>query len=426
METQYPRLGETVFRQILPNGLQVTVVRRPGFQKKAAYFVTDFGSIHTRVSLDGKMTDTPPGIAHYLEHKLFDMPGGGDVSSDFAALGATVNAFTDYDMTAYYFSCTENFRESLKLLLEFVSTPCFTAETVEKERGIINQEIAMNLDEPESVIYDDLMAAMYHTHPARVPILGTRESIREITPELLAACHKAFYTPGNMELCVVGDVAPETVIALAREILGDEPRTPAPRQTRWNEPETPVVHETHREMDVAMPQFLLGFKCPDPGTGESAIRTEFLADLAAEALFGESSELYLSLYEQGLIDGSFGGGYETISGCAMLQCSGDSDDPDAIRRAVLEAARRLGETGVSRADFLRLKRSAFGRRIRGLDSFDGTCFRVCAYRLSEFDYFRFPELYDSISENDLVPFLETVVRPETCVLSIIYPKEELS
>ena len=158
--TEYPLLDETAFRQTLPNGLQVTVVPRKDFQKKIAYFATDFGSIHTAFRLDGAEYRVPAGIAHYLEHKRFDLPGDRDVSAEFAELGANANAFTSYDMTAYYFSCTSRFSECLKLLLEFVSTPYFTRESVDKERGIIDQEIGMNEDNPDSVGFEMLAGAM--------------------------------------------------------------------------------------------------------------------------------------------------------------------------------------------------------------------------------------------------------------------------
>ena len=187
--------------------------------------------------------------------------------------------------------------------------------------------------------------------------------------------------------------------------------------------ERAVAQQTMR-MEVAMPMFNLGFKCEYPGSGEAAIRQEMVGDLAAEALFGESSELYLRLYEEGLIDSSFGGGFETIDGMAMLLCSGDSDDPEAVREAVLARAETLAQTGVSEEDFRRMKRSAFGRRVRDLDSFDSTCFRLCAYKLSDYDYFDFPALYERIEKEEIQEFLRRVVRPERCSLSVINPLNE--
>ena len=418
---EYPELDETLYQQTLANGLTVCVVPRKGFTKRLAYFVTDYGSIHTQYSLDGKNHQAPAGVAHYLEHKMFDLPGNRDVSAEFAALGASTNAFTSYDMTAYYFSCTENFDECLRLLLEFVSTPYFTEESVEKERGIIDQEIGMNEDAPDSVVFENLVQAMYARHPIRVPILGTGETIRQITPEVLYRCHRAFYAPGNMLLCVVGDVEPEAVARIAEQQLGREALPVGKKQKDWAEPMTCPRPEITAKMEVAMPMFNLAFKCEPLGTGDGAIREEMVADLAAEALFGESSELYLKLYEEGLIDSSFGGGFETIDGCAMLLCSGDSEDARAVREAILAQAEKLTREGLPEEDYLRMKRSALGRRIRGLDSFYATCFRICAYHFSDFDYFRFPEIYRQITAEEIIAFLARVVRRERCCLSIMEP-----
>ena len=279
----------------------------------------------------------------------------------------------------------------------------------------------MNEDAPDSVVFENLMQAMYGVHPIRVPILGTSDTIREITPQVLYNCHRAFYAPGNMLLCVVGDVEPETVVHIAQEQLGGEKLPVGEKHKDWDEPMTCPKAEVTAQMEVAMPMFNLAFKCEPLGTGDEAIREEMVADLAAEALFGESSELYLKLYEEGLIDSSFGGGFETIDGCAMLLCSGDSENAPAVREAILAQAEKLSREGLPESDFLRMKRSALGRRIRGLDSFDATCFRVCAYHFSDFDYFRFPEVYRQITADEIIAFLSRVVKRERCCLSIIEP-----
>ena len=369
MEKQYvPQLDETLYKAVLPNGLTVMVVPRPGFTKKLAYFITDFGSIHTKFTLDGRDIAVPDGIAHFLEHKMFDLPGR-DVTAEFAALGARPNAFTSYDVTAYYFSCTENFDPCLKLLLEFVSTPYFTEESVAKEQGIIGQEIGMHEDNPDSRSFEILMEGMYENHPIRVPILGTKETLARITPQDLYDCHKAFYRPGNMILCVIGDVDPEGVCRIANDILPETDDVKVVRQDHWEEAPNPLKSFTRRKMEVAMTMFQLGFKHENLGNGPDAIRQEAIGDLAAEALFGESSPLYMALYEKGLIDGSFGGGFETVDGMSLLIASGDSEDPEAVRDAILEEAKRLVRDGLPEADFLRMKRSAMGRRIRDLDFF---------------------------------------------------------
>ena len=424
METKaYPRLGEQVIWQKLPNGLPIAIVPRPGFTKKLCYFVTDFGAIHTDFTLGDTHWQVPAGIAHYLEHKMFDLPGR-DVTAEFAAMGAIPNAFTSYDLTAYYFSCTENFPKALDLLLEFVSTPYFTEETVQKEQGIIGQEIDMNRDNPDTQIFEMLMENMYENHPIRVPILGHRETIAQITPENLTACHNAFYRPENMLLCIVGDVDPQQVAEIAQKRLGNPQLPPVTRVRRWNE--VMGCHTTYGEkaMDVSMPTFHLGFKCDPWEPGVEATRGEITAELAAEALFGESSALYQSLYEQGLIDTSFGGGYETIDGLALFTASGDSNVAQAVVNAILERAKEISETGVEEADFLRMKRSALGRRIRSLDSFEATCYRLCAYYFSGFDYFDFPAIYQSINLSDVQEFLKTMITPDRMSLAVIYPNAQ--
>lgn len=420
--TYYPRLDETVCRKTLGNGLKICVVPRKGFTRKAAYLMTDFGSIHTSFTLDGERITAPDGVAHYLEHKMFDMPDR-DVTEEFASLGANPNAFTTYDMTAYYFTCTDHFEACLKLLLEFVSTPYFTEESVEKERGIIAQEILMYADSPESRVFEDLSENLYRHHPIRVPIAGTVESIQAITPEILETCHRAFYVPANMMLCVVGDVDAETVAAIAEEVLPEERQSVGIPDLGPEEDMTCLRSVSRRNMDVSMPTFQMGIKCPAGLTGDEFAHWELVAELAAEALFGESSELYLQMYEQGLIDSSFGGGVETVEGTAMITCGGDSDRPEAVRDAILRQAQRLAQTGIGETEFARMIKSFMGRRVKDLDSFESTCFRLCAYQFEGFDYFRFPECFEGVTAEEIREFLQEYIRADRCGLAIVAPLE---
>ena len=422
MKQYYAHLDETLHCDTLSNGLTVKVVPKKGFTRKLAYFVTDFGSIHTDFVLDGKQYHAPAGVAHFLEHKMFELPGR-DVTAEFAALGANVNAFTSFDMTAYYFSCTSNFEESLRLLLEFVSTPYFTQESVEREYGIIDQEIAMNEDAPDSREFEALMGLMYQSHPVRIPILGTRESIRQISAQTLYDCHRAFYTPENMILCVVGDVDADAVVRIAEEILGLERRAAAIKLRPWQEEMSCLPGPAQLQLEVAMPTFQIGFKCEAAPKGEDSLRTDVIGYLAAETLFGESSPLYLELYEAGIIDSSFGGGFETIDGCAMLTCGGDGDHSEKIYQALLDKTAELVENGLDEQDLLRLKRGAMGRRIRDLDSFDAVCFRLCAYHFLKFDYFRFPAVYADIKAEEIRAFLARVITPERHAIAITNPVE---
>ena len=420
--TYYPRLDETVCRKVLPNGLTVLVVPKPGFTRKIAYFVTNYGSVHTAFTLDGQHYTTPAGVAHYLEHKMFDMPGDRDVTAEFAALGAVPNAFTSYALTAYYFSCTDNFSPALRLLLEFVSKPYFTHESVEKERGIIEQEILMYADSADSVVMEELNACLYENHPIRVPIAGTVESIHSISPFILYQCHRAFYHPANMVLCVVGDVDADEVAAIAEEMLPTERRSVAVPDFGPPEPETAVTAVSRREMDVAMTTFQLAFKCPPPPGGRESAKAELVAELAAEMLFGQSSQLYQWLYEDGLIDASFGGGEEFTAGTAILTCGGDSKDPEEVRNCILNEAKFLAENGLDPAAFQRIKRSFLGIRFKDLTSFDGTCYRLVAYHMENHDYFDFPGIFEEVTAEEVRQFIADNVKPEKCSLSIVDPR----
>ena len=418
----YPKLGEQFYEQKLPNGLCVRVLPKPGFARRYAFLGVNFGSIDTHFTLDGREYRVPDGIAHYLEHKMFDLPEG-DATEQFAAHGGSPNAFTSYTMTAYYFDCTEEFEENLRILLRLVTVPYFTPESVEKERGIIAQEIRMYEDSAESRVYEDLFRGMFAVHPVRVPVAGTVESIAEITPQALYDCHAAFYRPGNMVLCVAGDVDPETVVRIARE-LTSETSAPLPvRDYGAAEALSCPMPIQQRVMEVAMPTFAFGFKCAPPAQ-DALMRREVLGDLAAEILAGESSELYQRLYERGLIDAGFSVGYESVKDACLLSASGDSTDPEAVQRALLSEAAHIANNGVDPAQFARLVKSALGRRTRDLDSFESICYLMGgSYYFDGVDYLRFPEVYASVTPEDVRRFLAETVQPERAALAVVRPKE---
>ena len=415
----YPELHDGFFEEILPNGLRVRVLPRPGFARKFAFLAVDFGSNDRDFTLDGQKYHVPAGIAHYLEHKMFDLPEGGAMEQ-FAAHGGGNNAFTNYSMTAYYVECTEEFAENLKILLRMVTTPYFTPESVEKERGIIAQEIKMYEDSPDSAVFENLFAVMYPKHPISVPIAGSVESIADITPELLYACCRAFYTPQNMMLCVVGDVSAEEVARLAREY------TPAPApggvrdESGWSDEFSCGTME--KTMEVAMPMFAAGF-ASDPIAPEASLRAEIVGDLAAEVLVGESSPLYQRLYEKNLIDSDFSCGFEQVRGVGLLELSGDSEEPDTVIGAVVDEAERIVREGVDAAQLERLRRSMIGRRTRELDSFESTCYRMSAYFFEGAEYFDSVRTIQSVTAQDITDFLRTVCRRDRLSVSYIRPKE---
>ena len=419
----YDVLRERFLEETLPNGLRVRVIPKPEFAKTYSFLAVNYGSVDTAFRLNGRDCRTPDGVAHYLEHKMFDMPEG-NVMQQFSALGGSPNAFTGYTMTAYYVESTEHWEENLRLLLQYVSAPYFTDESVEKERGIIAQEIRMYEDSADSRIYENLFRALYDHHPVRVPIAGTVESIQAITAETLQTCYDAFYTPSNMMLCVAGAVDAGRVAELAREILPARPGAAAVRD--YGPPEALTGHRPRVEdrMEVSMPGFLAAFKCQPEADGRDTLRRGLLGELAAELLAGESTALYARLYEQGLIDSGFSADYERVRGLGTLTIGGDSRDPDAVVAAVLEEAGRIAREGADPALFARLKKSAYGRRIRELDSFENICYRMCESCFDGEEYYDFPALYRSITREEAEALLRDAVTAERSAVSVIYPKEK--
>lgn len=419
----FTKVGETMFHEKLENGLNVFVFPKPEFQKGYAFFATNYGGMDMRFCLDGQWHDTPAGVAHYLEHKMFDTQEGNALQ-DLAANGASPNAFTSNDITGYYFDSTEKFEENLRILLSFVSVPWFTQESVDKERGIIGQEIGMIEDDPHWKCYMNLMKALFQHHPIRVSVAGSVESIAEITPETLYACHKAFYDPANMVLCVAGPVDPEHICDVAREILPKEAGPIAAKD--YGEKEQPRAAQSYIEerMEVSAPIFQLGWKGDAPVNGEDRLRQELVGGLALEMLLGNSTPLYAKLYREGLINQEFGYGYESSLGCAFLAADGESKAPEAVCAAVAAEAARIGREGADPALWERVKKGVYGNRVRGLNSFENLCVGQAQAFFAGYDFLRFAEIFDSITQKEVEALIANWVTGERTALSVVRAKEE--
>ena len=416
----YERIGESVYQEVLPNGLQVRIAPKPSHARKYAFFSTRYGGMDTRFCLDGKWLDTPPGIAHYLEHKMFDTKEGNALQ-ELAKNGAEPNAFTANAMTGYYLDSTEKFEENLEILLSFVSIPYFTDESVAKEQGIISQEIRMIEDNPDWQIYVRMLRAMYQNTTARIPIAGTVESISHITADTLYQCHKAFYTPSNMMLTVVGDVDPVHVIDLANSVLPKEGGPVIPRDYGTEPPEV-AQREIAMEMEVSSPQFLAGYKCKSIPDGEEYLRTNLLGDMACDILLGDSSPLYLRLYDQGLINSSFGGSFEMLPGISYLYAGGDCKEPRRVVEEIQKEAERLVREGVDEDFYQRVRRASFGANLRGLNSFENIAVCLTEGYFHGYDPLCFPQVFDTIHKEDIVDFLKENILEDHMVLSQIIPK----
>ena len=418
----YERIGEEVIRTTLENGLPVYIVPKKDFLRKYALFATRYGGMDMRFEKDGQWLDTPAGIAHYLEHKMFDTEDGNALQ-ELAKNGAEPNAFTSNAITCYYFDATDKFYESLEILLSFVSIPYFTDESVQKEQGIIGQEIGMIEDNPEWQVYKQLMQALYHTSPARTPVAGSVESISHITAQTLYDCHKAFYTPANMCLVVVGDVKPERIIAAANQILPAKSGPLIRRDYGAEEELTAAEHFVTAAMEVSMPTFLVGFKCPPQHGGEEQHRFTAIGELACDVLMGESSPLYARLYAEGLINGSFGAAFDLLPGASYVYAGGDSKDPQAVAEAILAEARRLVSEGVDGDYYRRVVNANFGAALKALNSFESIAVSMAEGCFQGYDPYRFPEVYDSITVEDVLDFLRRNMTRDHMALSVITPKE---
>lgn len=419
---KYPRIGEQLYHKVLDNGLNVFVCPKPEHAKSYAFFATNYGGMDTRFQLNGQWHDTPAGVAHFLEHKMFDTEDGNALQ-DLASNGASPNAFTGNDITGYYFESTEKFEENLRILLRFVSVPWFTKESVDKEQGIIGQEIRMVEDNPNWQVFMNLMAGLYQNHPARISVAGTVESISHITDKTLYDCHRAFYTPENMVLCVAGNVDPERVCAIAAEILPEQGRGKVERDYGDAEPAEVAKRRVEVEMEVSTPIFQFACKLEPVPHGTETLRMQLLGDLTAQALVGPSSPLYASLYEQGLINREFDCGCELYPGCAFLYAGGESRDPDTVAEQIVGEAGRLVREGIDEGLWQRLKKAAYGSRVRGLNSFENLCVGQAQSFFSGAQALAFPELFDTITREDARELLNTWTQPGYACLSVVRPKE---
>ncbi len=362
-----PSLGEQFLRVEHSSGLTILLCPMEGYSTAYAMFSAKVGSIDTtfKTQREEDFVEVPAGIAHFLEHKMFECDDG-DAFAKYAKTGASANAFTSFDRTAYLFSCTGNFRESLEILLDFVSRPYFTPETVQKEQGIIGQEIRMYDDDPGWRSLFNLLGAIYHVNPVRLDIAGTTESIAEITSDLLYRCYHTFYSLGNMVLTVAGNFRPEEVLETADKILqkGEDVHIQWRKAEEPREVAAPYVEQS---LSVSTPLFQLGFK-GEAGDSLTNLRRQVADEILLEILCGESSPLYRRLYDSGLINGTFE--YEVLAGrdyrdmdylCGMY--GGESREPKKVREAICQEAQRMAAEGIDPDAFRRCKKATYGRYI---------------------------------------------------------------
>ena len=423
IKSDYPATGDTLYSCTAANGLRIRVMPKKGFSGFYAVFGTDYGGTYRRFRLNGKEYDTPAGVAHYLEHKMFDLPDGDSALNLLSPNGADPNAFTSSDVTCYYFHCTHRFEENLRMLLHFVSTPYFTDETVQKEQGIIGQEIHLGEDNPGTANYYQLLNLLYRNHPIRERVIGTVESIAEITADTLYECHAAFYTPGNMVLCVARDVDPERILSIAEEELPPEQK-PIP-EVLFGDAEDllPAAQRAVLNMPVATTQFLIGSKLCPAEKGPALFRQQLTASLALRLLTGPSSPFYNRLYESGLLNRSFDADADFSTGVGTVIIGGESAQPETVLKELSAEIARVAAEGFDAKRFERAKRASYGARLRGLEDFDNVCVSMAEGLFDGFCSLDAPLLLQSVRKSECEDFVRQVLAPERLALSIIEPKK---
>ncbi|MBC8545543.1 insulinase family protein [Clostridiaceae bacterium NSJ-31] len=419
-EIRSQRLGDRYYRYQHSSGLTMLLCPKPEFSSAYALFGAEVGSIDTtfKTSKDGDFVTVPAGIAHYLEHKLFESEDG-DAFARYAKTGASANAYTSFDKTCYLFSCSENFKESIEILLDFVTHPYFTEETVRKEQGIIGQEIKMYDDNPDWRVLFNLLEALYQNNPVRVDIAGTVESIAQIDADLLYRCYNTFYNLNNMVLAVAGNFEIDTVIEAADRILKPAENLSIEAKVP-DEPREVGEHRVEIKLPVAMPMFNIGFK-ELPGSKRENALGQVLDEILLEIIAGEASPLYRRLYDAGLINSTFG--TESFTGrdyCAAL-FSGESRDPDRVYEELCAEIERIQREGVDAAAFARCKKAIYGRYIRMLSYVDDIASAMLQAHFSNFELY---ELLDVIADCEIETLnarLRDNFAREYSALSVVAP-----
>lgn len=402
-----------------PSGLKILVMPKENYASSYAIFATKYGSIDTMIQMqDGSFKEIPEGTAHFLEHKLFESEDL-DAFERFAKTGASANAYTSFDRTGYLFSCSANFKKNLEILLDFVQNPYFTQATVEKEQGIIGQEIDMYKDVPDWEVMFNCLRTMYHNLPVRIDIAGTQESIAQITAETLYGCYDNFYNLHNMVLAVAGNVSVDEVIEAADKVLKPVEGKMAQRKI-IDEPKEVVENYVEEKLSVATPQFMFGFK-ESWNAPERTTREEISMEILLDMLSGQSSELYKRLFDGKLINNSFGFEYFTGFGYSCVLFAGESSDPKKVAEEIVKEIKRFRETGFDEVTFERTKKKLYGRMIMGMNDVDGIANNMAVSYFAGEDIFADFEIYKTITLDDVTELFGKTLDEDYSVLSVIKP-----
>lgn len=423
---EFAQLQEELYFEKLANGLKVYILPKKGFNKTFCTFTTNYGSVdNTFVPLDGsEFTQVPDGIAHFLEHKLFEKEDG-DVFQDFSKQGASANAFTSFTRTAYLFSSTSNVANNLETLVNFVQEPYFTEKTVEKEKGIIGQEITMYDDNPDWRLYFGLIENMFVHHPVKIDIAGTIESISHITKDMLYECYNTFYHPSNMLLFIVGPVDPEEYMAQIKENQNKRDYTNHSEIQRKFAEEPKHVNKEKQvlKMNVHTSKCLVGIKGIDvEQSGKEMMKQEWSINLLLDFLFSESSENYQTLFQNGLIDDTFAYDYTQEHGFGFAMIGGDTSDPDGLEAAIKEILMKAKTGDFASETLERTKKKKIGAFLRAINSPEYIANQFTRYAFNEMNLFDVVPTVEEITVEDIKKAATKLLEEDRITTCQVVPK----
>ncbi len=422
----FSQLKEDLYHEKMTNGLEVYILPKPEFNKTYATFTTKYGSIDNQfVPLkQTEMTKVPDGIAHFLEHKLFEKEDG-DVFQQFSKQGASANAFTSFTRTAYLFSSTSDFERNFETLIDFVQDPYFSDQTVEKEKGIIGQEITMYDDNADWRLYFGVIQNMYHHHPVKIDIAGTIESISHITKELLYTCYETFYHPSNMLLFVVGPVDPEQVMNQVRENQAKKDYHDQPEIKRHFEDEPEGVAKAKQiiPMTVQSSKCLVGVKAKNPQrAGREMLVHELAMNVMLDYLFGKSSEHYENLYREGLIDETFSYDYTEEKGFGFAIIGGDTEKPDELADRIKGILLQIRENPMTDEQLERVRKKKIGAFLRSLNSPEFIANQFTRYAFNDMDLFDVVDVLETLTKEDIEKITNELVDENNMTVCQVVPK----
>lgn len=425
-------LAEEVVRARLAGGLPVYFCPKPGFKKKYACYSTFYGSVDSRFRPAGQeqVITVPDGIAHFLEHTLFETEKG-NVSDLFAENGAYNNAATSFATTTYLFASGERFFDNLELLVDFVENPVFDPVKIDKERGIIEQEIQKYQDEPGWVSYMGLLESLFREHPLRIDIAGSVESIREIDAQTLHDCYRTFYSPENMALFITGDLSQDEVLEFVdrhsrygSERFRGTPRVEPIERDYPDEPDAVHAEVFERRMSVALPRIIIGFKEPGvPLSGTALLERDLLTEFALDLLLGRSSDHYLDLYSSQLILDDFSASWMTCAGVGVAMIGGETPHPERLVEALDSILERASRLELSSADFQRAKKKYMGGMVRAFNSLEYIASNYTHYRFYGLDLFSLLDAIQAVDQDAVQERLSTLFHPNRRAVSRILPVE---